>query len=97
MEAEEEFDAVFREGGLPEDIPDVTISTDHLVSGKIWCPRLLVTAGLASSNSEARRLIEQGAVTVNGEKILTSDEELAVNSGMIVKVGKRRFARIQLS
>ncbi len=97
IEAEEEFDTVFREGGLPESIPDIVVSANHLVAGKIWCPKLLVMAGLAGSNSEARRLIEQGAVTVDGEKILDSNDELAVRSGMIVRVGKRRFARIQVS
>jgi tyrosyl-tRNA synthetase len=73
------------------------VSKGNLVEGKIWCPKLLVAAGLAGSNSEARRLIEQGAVTVDGEKLLDSNEELAVRSGMILKVGKRRFARIQVS
>ncbi len=97
IEAEEEFDTVFREGGLPESIPDIVVSANHLVAGKIWCPKLLVMAGLAGSNSEARRLIEQGAVTVDGEKILDSNDELAVRSCMIVRVGKRRFARIQVS
>ncbi len=97
LEAEEEFDTVFLEGGLPENIRDVTISTEHLVSGRIWGPRLLVMADLASSNSEARRLIEQGAVTIDGEKVLASDEDLTVRSGMIVRVGKRRFARIQVN
>ena len=97
LRAEEEFDNVFREGGLPENIPDVEIHGSDLVEGKIWCPKLLVMAGLAGSNSEARRLIQQGAVTVDGERILDSHEDLAVRSGMIVKVGKRKFARIQVS
>jgi tyrosyl-tRNA synthetase len=97
IEAEEEFDTVFREGGLPESIPDIVVPAEHLVAGKIWCPKLLVMAGLAGSNSEARRLIEQGAVTVDGERIQDSTEDLAVSSGMILKVGKRKFARIQVS
>ncbi len=97
LEAEAEFDAVFREGGLPEDIPDIVISKEFLASGKIWCPKLLVMADLASSNSEARRLIQQGAVTVDGEKIQDSNEDIAVRTGMIMKVGKRKFARIQVS
>jgi tyrosyl-tRNA synthetase len=97
IEAEEEFDTVFRDGGLPESIPDIVVSAEHLAEGKIWCPKLLVMAGLAGSNSEARRLIEQGAVTVDGERIQDSTEDLAVRSGMILKVGKRKFARIQVS
>ena len=97
IEAEEEFDTVFREGGLPERIPDIVVSAEHLVAGKIWCPKLLVMTGLAGSNSEARRLIEQGAVTVDGERIQDSTEDLSVRSGMILKVGKRKFARIQVS
>lgn len=95
LRAEEEFDNVFREGGLPENIPDVEIHGSDLVEGKIWYPKLLVMAGLASSNSEARRLIRQGAVSIDGERIPDSDgDDLAVRSGMIVRVGKRRFARI---
>ena len=70
LEAEEEFDTVFRDGGLPEEIPSIVVSGADLERGKIWCPKLLVMAGLAGSNSEARRLIQQGAVTVDGERIL---------------------------
>lgn len=94
--AEEEFDAVFRKGELPEEIPEVTISHDELVDGRMWCPRLLVRAGLVDSTSEARRLIEQGAVRINSERVADPQAEVAVGPDMVVRVGRRRFAKIRL-
>ncbi|NLS44182.1 MAG: tyrosine--tRNA ligase [Firmicutes bacterium] len=96
LEAEEGFDTVFREGGLPENIPDVLVPADQVVEGKIWPPKLLVISGLANSNSEARRLIQQGGVTVDGAKIQDPERDIPVHSGMIIKVGKRRFVKIQI-
>lgn len=92
--AEREFDAVFRQGALPEDVPDVVISQAELEGGKMWCPKLLVAAGLADSSSEARRLIAQGAVRVGDDKVTDPQAHVALRSGVIVRVGKRRFARI---
>jgi tyrosyl-tRNA synthetase len=54
---------------------------------------LLVEAGLAPSKNEARRLLEQGAVTVAGEKV-TDDRALAVHSPVLIKVGKRQFRKV---
>src|SRR5690606_9676579 len=96
LDAEREFDTVFRQGGLPEDIPKVTILPEDLEDGKIWCAKLLVLAGLASSNSEARRLILQGAVTLDGERIQDSTMDIPVRSGMILRCGKRKFARVHV-
>ncbi len=95
-EAEREFDAVFREGALPEDVPEVAISRSELEHGGMWCPRLLVAAGLADSTSEARRLVEQGGVRVGDDRITDPRARVAVESGTIVRVGKRRCARIRM-
>ncbi|MDK2932135.1 MAG: tyrosyl-tRNA synthetase [Bacillota bacterium] len=95
--AEEEFDAVFRKGELPEDVPEVVISSADLADGKMWCPKLLVAAGLVDSTSEARRLIDQGAVRVDSERVTDPQAHVAVRPGMVVRVGKRRFARVRLN
>ena len=89
--AEEEFNRVFREKSLPSEMPEYKYDAS---SGKIWIVKLLSSQGLTSSNGEARRLIQQGAVSLNGERISDPDYELAPTEETIVKVGKRRFLRI---
>ena len=69
LAAEESFAAVFRRGDLPDEMPEMVIPATELTNGEIWVVRLLVFLGLAASNSEARRLITQGGVTIAGNKI----------------------------
>ncbi|MDK2821339.1 MAG: tyrosyl-tRNA synthetase [Clostridia bacterium] len=88
-EAEKEFCSVFQQGDLPEDMPEV-----HINEEKIWLPRLLVRAGLAPSNSEARRLVRQGAVKIDGERITNVEDDINITNGMVLQVGKRKFARV---
>lgn len=96
------FDQVFRQGGLPEDMPELTLSaTDpalRFADGAAWAPGFLVAAGLAGSNSEAIRLIEQGAVTVDGAALEGRNATVALVPGqpVVVRRGKRRFARVRL-
>lgn len=92
--AEEEFNRVFREKSLPRDMPEYHYNP---TSGKIWIVKLLTSQGLSSSNGEARRLIQQGAVSLNGEKISDADFEFSPTEEAIVKVGKRRFLKIVVS
>lgn len=87
--AAEEFEEIFREKKLPREIKKVKISRK-----KIWIVKLLTTSEVVKSSSEARRLIRQGAVTLDGEKIMDPEKEVAINEGAILKVGKRRFAKI---
>jgi tyrosyl-tRNA synthetase len=94
-DAEAEFERVFAARELPEEIPDVELSRDRLRDGSIRLVRLLVELGLADSNGQARRLISQGGVSVNGERI-NQDVDVAVRDGSLVRVGRRRFARIRL-
>ncbi|HHT02628.1 MAG TPA: tyrosine--tRNA ligase [Firmicutes bacterium] len=89
--AEQEFIAVFRQGGLPEEIPQVEISAQRLRAVS-----LLVQTGLVSSNSEAKRMIKQGAVRVGEERISDPDAELELEDGLVIRVGKRRIVRIAL-
>ncbi|NLJ33021.1 MAG: tyrosine--tRNA ligase [Firmicutes bacterium] len=94
LAAEESFAAVFRRGDLPDEMPEMVIPATELTNGEIWVVRLLVFLGLAASNSEARRLITQGGVTIAGNKIDDVGRNIVPEAGMIVQVGKRRFVKI---
>ena len=93
--AEEEFKQIFRLGKLPHEIPEFSIDSDLLEEGKIWLPKLLQLANLVSSTSEARRLIKQGAVRVDGQKVESQDTEINIIDGQVIRVGKRRFLRLR--
>jgi tyrosyl-tRNA synthetase len=88
-----EFIRVLRERELPEEIEAVTLT---IAEPTLWLPRLLVDAGLAGGTSEARRLITQGGVQVEGEKVTDAKLELAAGKTYLLKVGKRRFKRVTL-
>lgn len=96
-EASEEFRRVFAGNQLPEDIPVVTLAASDLEDGKIGLLNLVTRAGLASSNGEARRAVQQGGVRINDEKVLDPAAQIAPESGMILRVGKRKFAQIEVS
>ena len=93
--AEAEFDRVFGSRELPEEIPDVTLGRDRLRGGRIRLARLLVETGLADSNTDARRLISQGGVSLDRARV-HEDLEVEVRDGLLVQVGRRRFARVRL-
>ncbi|MFZ5815381.1 MAG: tyrosine--tRNA ligase [Bacillota bacterium] len=90
-QAEERWVAQFSRGEVPEDIPDVTIPAVDL---PMPAARVLVVTGLAPSMGEARRLIEQGGFTVDGEKVTDPKAELRLSSGQVLKAGKRKFGRV---
>ena len=92
IQAELSFEQVFKHHGLPENIPEFIFSKND---GAIWLPKLLVEAGLAGSTSEARRLIQQQAVSLDGEKVLDAEFSLEPEGEVMVKVGKRRFAKVR--
>jgi tyrosyl-tRNA synthetase len=93
-EAEEAFERVFVAKDLPQDVPEAVISPDDAPGGQIRLAKLLVITGLADSNREARRLISQGGVEIDGAKLNDIEATVAVRPGLIVRVGPRRFARI---
>ncbi|MCE5230414.1 tyrosine--tRNA ligase [bacterium] len=92
--AQENFDRMFREKELPAEIE--TTALDSAGAGKMALAKLIVAAGMAPSNSEARRLIEQGGVSLNGERAADPRAEIAAGE-YLLKVGKRQFKRIQLT
>jgi tyrosyl-tRNA synthetase len=90
-QAEAEFEAVFAGGGVPDEVPEKELA------GAWQLGKLLPAADLAASNAEARRLIQQGAVSIDGERADDPLRELAPRpEPYLFKVGKRRFARIHL-
>ncbi|UOD50159.1 tyrosine--tRNA ligase [Orrella daihaiensis] len=90
QKALETFEARFRDGAIPEDMPEVTIAEPE-----IGVLKALRQAGLVSSGSEAQRNIEQGGVRIDGEKV--SDKGLTLGSGTyVLQVGKRKFARVKV-
>lgn len=95
QDAELEFRRVFGGGGLPDLIEEPLVQLPHRSGEEIWIVPLLVQTGLASSNSAARRLIEQGAVRVDGERITDQNARFSPHEPHLLQVGKRRFARIR--
>ena len=92
LEAEEEFKRVFQQRALPTDIPEYAMDAP---TEPIFVPQFCTDAGLTASNGEARRSIKAGAFKVNGEKY--SEENITLEDGMILQVGKRKFLKIKFN
>lgn len=94
--AEARFGAVHREHEIPDNVPEAEIPAAAIREGRVWLPRLLTETGLASSNAEARRLIEQGGVRLEGQAV-SPDAELGPEElrGRVLQVGRRRFLRLR--
>jgi tyrosyl-tRNA synthetase len=89
-EAEEQFNLMFRSKQAPEDVEERSVA-----AGPWKLPRLLVELQLAPSMAEARRLIEQGGVYVDGERAPQADLDLSAERTFLLQVGKRRFMRVK--
>jgi len=95
-EAEERFTKVFRKRELPEEMQDLIVPKSVLEAGEIAAnlfPSLLKDLGVMPSTSEARRLISQGAIEVDGQRV-TSEGAVSLRVGSIIRVGRHRFLRI---
>jgi tyrosyl-tRNA synthetase len=92
--AEAAFDRQFRQGAVPDEIATASIPPDAIDGEVVYLPRVLAELGLAASRSEARRLIAQQGVKVNGETVTVDEVGLADVRGAVVQVGKRRFVRL---
>jgi tyrosyl-tRNA synthetase len=86
-----EFDKVFAQKNLPDEIPQVQIPAERLMASK-----LLLASKLVPSGSEAKRMIKQGAVEIDGAKIDDPNAEITPRDGMVIQVGKRKFARLKI-
>ena len=94
-EARAEFDRVFSAHELPSEMPVVQIRAFERDGEGLWIVDLLTRAGLAPSNTEARRLIRQGAVRLGEETLRDENARLRLLGGEVLQVGKRRFARVE--
>ena len=92
-EALSDFEARFRQGAIPDDIPEVSLAS---VNGELGIAQLIKQAGLVSSSSDAMRMIEQGGVRIDGERIEDKKLLLKAGSKLVVQIGKRKFARVTL-
>ncbi|MHC4079405.1 MAG: tyrosine--tRNA ligase [Planctomycetota bacterium] len=93
--ATKEFDRIFKQGGLPDDVPQVAIPADALTDGAILLANAMTQAGLCSSSSEARRLIQGGGVKLDGQKV--SDPKMSLSSGTyLLQAGKRKVAQVRV-
>ena len=89
-----DFEARFRLGGVPEDMPELEIAAG---SEGLPVAQLLRHAGLVASSSEGLRMVDQGGVRINGERVVDRDLRISAgDSSLVVQVGKRKFARITI-
>ena len=91
MAAEENFDRVFKQHDLPEDMPEISLP---ISADGIWLPKFLTETKLVKGTGEARRMIQQNAVSLNGDKVSDVEHAVETSGEVIVKVGKRRFCRV---
>jgi len=93
IKARESFIARFQKGAMPEDIPEVELKAED---GELAIANVLKLAGLTGSTSDAMRMIKQGAVKIDGEKLDDKNHRVKVGTSAIYQVGKRRFAKIDI-
>jgi tyrosyl-tRNA synthetase len=93
--AAERFRRVFSEKQAPEEMPDVVIPAARESEGTYGILDLVMEARFAKSRSDARRLVEQGGVTLNGEKVVDVGARLRIGGGEVLRVGKLQFARLR--
>ncbi|MHC4783156.1 MAG: tyrosine--tRNA ligase [Planctomycetota bacterium] len=87
-----EFEKVFAQNQLPDDMPEVEIGAELILASK-----LLTHCNLVASGGEAKRMCKQGGVKINDEKISNPSQEITPADGMVVQVGKRKFAKLKVS
>lgn len=93
-DARQQFLARFQKGAMPDDMPDVKIDGG---GNPVRLTRILKEAGLTPSTSEAMRMIRQGAVKIDGQRIDDPAREVVPGDGLVCQVGKRRFARVTVT
>jgi tyrosyl-tRNA synthetase len=96
IKARDGFERLFKGKEIPEEIEEFSLAKNDLKEGKIWIVKLLSLTGLAASNSEARRLIEQGGLKIDGKKFADAEAEIAVSDGMVIQSGKRNFIKLRI-
>lgn len=99
QKAADSFRRVFARKELPEEAPVGAISGSSFKDGQIWIVELLVALGLASSNSDARRVIEGGGVSIDGEKVTDAGLQLAPEQieGKLLRKGRKSFLKVEIN
>ena len=93
--ARRHFERVFEQEKPPEEMPEVRVPPELVDdAGTVWIIDLLSVSGLVSSRSEARRLVEQGGVWIDGEKVASRDARIPLREPVVLRVGRRRFAKV---
>ena len=94
--AEAEFDRVFREHELPEDVPDMAVDLETDEAGMVYLPALMSQLGLTASASEGRRLIDGGGVQLSSQTLSSGEYMVAATrlKGEVLQAGRRRYVRI---
>jgi tyrosyl-tRNA synthetase len=85
-----EFDKVFAQGQLPDEIPEFILPSEPIL-----VKQLLLTCELVSTGGEAKRMIKQSAVSIDGEKLTDPNAEITPKDGAVIRVGKRKFAKLK--
>ena len=88
-----DFEARFKQGAIPDNLPEITLKTED---GALSIAQVLKFAGLSAGTSEAMRMIDQGGVKLNGEKVSDKKLSLAKGQTVVLQVGKRKFAKVTL-
>ncbi|MDP3786232.1 MAG: tyrosine--tRNA ligase [Candidatus Omnitrophota bacterium] len=94
VKSRDNFERLFKEKKIPNEIQDLPYPESKLKDGKIWLPEALKTGALAGTNSEAIRLIKQGGVKIDGKKVTVTEVDAV--DGMIIQVGKRNFVKFRI-
>jgi tyrosyl-tRNA synthetase len=91
--AEERYDYIAK-GGIPDDMPEFKLPASELTDGKIWICKLATLAGLTPSNGEARRMIQNRGLKLNGEAVTDDKLTVEVSEPIVLQKGKDRFIRV---
>ena len=88
-----DFEARFKQGAIPDNLPEITLKVED---GALSIAQVLKFTGLSAGTSEAMRMIDQGGVKLNGEKVSDKKLSLAKGQTVVLQVGKRKFAKVTL-
>jgi len=88
------FEAQFAKKEIPDDVPEVTMAAED---GQLWVVKVLTQAGLTASNGEGIRMVKQGALSIDGEKVMDKDYQLQPGGPYLIKLGKRKFLNLMVS
>ncbi|WP_250673956.1 tyrosine--tRNA ligase [Paraclostridium ghonii] len=92
IESEQYFKSVFQKKNVPDDIAEMEVSIEESEEDLFFIPKLVTGLKLSPSTSEARRLLKQGGIKLNGEKV--ENDKISLQNGDIIQVGKRKFAKL---